>query len=43
MNIGEDAFNDENESFEQEQTLMENDYSVNIPTEYMVRKKARKG
>ena len=43
VNIGGDAFNDENESFEQEAQLMENEYSVNIPTEYQVKKKSRRG
>ncbi len=43
VRIGDDAFNDENESFEQERELKENDYSVNIPTEYRVKKKKRKG
>ena len=43
IRIGEDAFNDENESFEQEQELMHNEYSVNIPTEYYVKKKLRQG
>ncbi len=43
VRIGDDAFNDENESFEQEGELKENEYSVNIPTEYRVKKKKRKG
>lgn len=43
VRIGEDAFNEENESFEQEGDLKENEYSVNIPTEYRVKKKKRKG
>ncbi len=43
VNIGEDAFNDENESFEQEQTRMDNEYSVNIPTQYRMKKTYRKG
>lgn len=43
VQIGEDAFNDENESFEQEAGLKQNEYSVNIPSEYHVKKKIRKG
>ncbi|ADB42656.1 conjugal transfer protein MobC [Spirosoma linguale] len=43
VQIGEDAFNDENESFEQETGLKQNEYSVNIPTEYNVKKRIRKG
>jgi hypothetical protein len=43
VNIGDDAFNDENESFEQEKELMRNEYSVNIPTEYLIKRKVRQG
>lgn len=43
VRIGEDAFNDENESFEQEAELRENEFSVNIRTEYRVKKKQRYG
>lgn len=39
----DDIFNEENESFPQEEILIENEYSVNIPTEYQLKKKARKG
>ncbi|WP_425393675.1 conjugal transfer protein MobC [Adhaeribacter aquaticus] len=38
-----DIFNEENESFPQEETLMENEYSVNLPTEYQLKGKKRKG
>ncbi|WP_430827156.1 conjugal transfer protein MobC [Chryseobacterium indologenes] len=34
MNLMEDVFNNENESFLQETKLMENEYSVNLPTKY---------
>ncbi|MGG7468726.1 conjugal transfer protein MobC [Chryseobacterium arthrosphaerae] len=34
MNLMEDVFNNENESFQQETKLMENEYSVNLPTKY---------
>ena len=43
IQLGDDAFNEENESFEQEAELKTNEYSVNIPTEYTVKKKTRKG
>lgn len=33
-NLMEDVFNNENESFQQETKLMENEYSVNLPTKF---------
>ena len=33
-NLMEDVFNNENESFMQETKLMENEYSVNLPTRF---------
>lgn len=39
----EDPFNEENESFLQEEGLLENEYSVNIPTRYTYRGRVRKG
>jgi hypothetical protein len=39
----EDVFNEENESFMQETRLMENDYSVNLPTRFHYRKKWNDG
>jgi len=38
-----DIFNEENESFPQEEVLMENEFSVNLPTEYQLKGKKRKG
>ena len=38
-----DVFNEENESFEQQRTLMTNDYSVNIPMEFYYGKKWNSG
>lgn len=38
-----DKFNRENETFPQEERLLENDYSVNIPTEYDYKGKRRRG
>jgi len=35
----EDVFNEENESFMQETRLMENEYSVNLPTKFYYRRK----
>ncbi len=33
-NLMDDVFNNENESFQQETKLMENEYSVNLPTKF---------
>jgi hypothetical protein len=33
-NLLDDVFNNENESFTQETKLMENEYSVNLPTKF---------
>ncbi|MFC2658959.1 MAG: YWFCY domain-containing protein, partial [Segatella sp.] len=41
-NLMEDVFNQENESFMQETRLMENEYSVNLPTRFYYRKKWNK-
>ena len=42
-NLFEDVFNTENESFMQETRLMENEYSINLPTKFWYRKKEWKG
>ena len=42
-NLLEDVFNTENESFMQETHLMENEYSINLPTKFWFRKKEWKG
>lgn len=39
----DDPFNVENESFQQETRLMENEYSVNLPTRFYCRKKWNNG
>ncbi|KWW27212.1 MAG: Type IV secretory pathway, VirD4 component, partial [bacterium F083] len=39
----EDVFNNENESFQQETRLMENEYSVNLPTRFYYKKKWNRG
>ena len=41
--VGEDRFNFENESFQQSETLVANDYSVNIPMIYYWKRKMHKG
>ena len=38
-NLMDDVFNTENESFMQETRLMENEYSVNLPTRFYYKKK----
>lgn len=40
---GEDEFNEENETFQQEERLLQNPYSVNLPTQYIYKSKLRKG
>lgn len=42
-NLMEDVFNNENESFMQETKLMENEYSVNLPTRFFYKKKWQRG
>ena len=42
-NLMDDVFNTENESFMQETRLLQNDYSVNLPTRFYYKKKWNKG
>ena len=42
-NFMEDVFNNENESFMQETKLLENEYSVNLPTRFYYKKKWQRG
>ena len=42
-NMMDDRFNDENESFMQETKLMDNQYSINLPTRFYYQKKWNKG
>lgn len=42
-NLMEDVFNMENESFMQETRLMENEYSVNLPTRFYYKKRRNNG
>ncbi|WP_294824472.1 conjugal transfer protein MobC, partial [uncultured Flavobacterium sp.] len=42
-NLMDDVFNNENESFQQETTLMENEFSVNLPTKFYYRGKWNNG
>ncbi|WP_346861172.1 YWFCY domain-containing protein [uncultured Draconibacterium sp.] len=43
VNLMKDRFNWENESFPQEESLKQNEYSVNLGTKYQYRKKTRSG
>ena len=43
LRLRDDPFNDDNESFEQEARLLENEYSVNLPTRYYYRGEWRPG
>lgn len=40
--LKDDIFNEENETFPQEERLLENEYSINLPAEYQLKKKRRK-
>jgi len=42
-NLMDDVFNNENESFMQETTLMENEYSINLPTKFYYKGKWNNG
>jgi len=42
-NLMDDVFNHENESFQQETKLMENEYSVNLPTKFYYKNKWNNG
>ena len=42
LNLGKDIFNKENESFPQEERLLENEYSINLPAVYNLKGKNRK-
>ena len=42
-NLMDDVFNNENESFMQETRLIENEYSVNLPTRFYYRKRWNEG
>lgn len=42
INLGKDIFNKENETFPQEQRLLENEYSINLPAQYYYKGKVHK-
>lgn len=43
LRLTKDIFNKENESFPQEERILENEYSVNLPTRYILKGKVRNG
>lgn len=43
VNLSKDVFNQENETFPQEERLIENEYSINLPTRYQLEGKIRNG
>lgn len=43
INLMDDVFNNENESFQQETRLMENEYSINLPTKFYYKNKWNNG
>ncbi len=42
LNLGKDIFNELNETFPQEERLLENEYSINLPAQYNLKGKLRK-
>lgn len=40
-NLNKDIFNDDNETFPQEERLLENEYSINLPAKYRLKDKTR--
>ncbi|PRY03643.1 YWFCY motif protein [Pontibacter ummariensis] len=42
LRLGQDIFNKENQSFPQEERLLENEYSVNLPAAYILKGKTRR-
>lgn len=43
LNLSKDVFNRDNETFPQEERLLENEYSINLPTKYYLKGKVRNG
>lgn len=43
LNLNKDVFNTENETFPQEERLLENEHSINLPTKYKLKGKIRDG
>src|ERR1700743_681330 len=41
VNLSKDIFNDENETFPQEERKLQNEYSINLPAQYQLKKKKR--
>jgi hypothetical protein len=42
LNLGKDIFNELNETFPQEERLLDNEYSINLPAQYNLKGKIRK-
>ena len=42
LNLGKDIFNELNETFPQEERLLENEYSINLPAQYNLKGEIRK-
>lgn len=42
LNLGKDIFNEMNETFPQEERLLENEFSINLPAQYNLKGKVRK-
>lgn len=43
VNLNGDTFNKDNETFPQEERLLENEYSINLPTKYQLKGRERNG
>lgn len=42
LKLGKDIFNEKNETFPQEERLLTNEYSINLPAQYHLKEKSRK-
>ncbi|MFX6234589.1 conjugal transfer protein TraG, partial [Acinetobacter baumannii] len=42
LNLGDDVFNSLNETFPQEERLISNEYSINLPARYNLKNRVRK-
>jgi len=42
LKLGDDVFNDRNETFPQEERLLDNEFSINLPAEYCYKNRIRK-
>src|SRR5690606_7209429 len=43
VKLAQDVFNKQNETFPQEERLLENEYSINLPSQYILKGRVRRG